>query len=382
MSRAPRQPQRAEAIGSLLRPKRLIAAARTVYEPGHLAVYDEERGKDWSELNRVADEEIRRVVKRQIDAGVDVITDGEFRRLHFITSFHNAVAGFSSGPGRIFRNDAGQEVRVTEGHVVSGRLRKIDSTLAREASFMKSVTDFPFKVTLPAASWFAAPHTFRQGITDQVYSSHEELLEDSIAIQRELIQEAIDAGARYIQFDFPLYPALVDADARADMERRGIDPDAVLEMALDADRRVVEGFPEDVTFGIHICRGNFRSRWTYAGALDPVAERLLDLPYDRFSIEWDDVEREGDFASLRFLPKGPVVILGIISSKVAALESEDDIVARIHEAVKLVPVEQLAVSTQCGFASVADGNELSEDDQWRKLELVASAADRVWGSSG
>lgn len=376
----PRPIARAENVGSLLRPPRLLEAAATVFEPGHLAVYGEERSKDWSEFDRVAKEEIRRVVKRQTEIGLDVVSDGEFGRLHFVTSFHNAVEGFSSGPGRKFRNAAGEEVQVAEGHIVSGRLKKIDSTLKREAEFLREITEHPFKVTLPAASWFAAPATYREGITDLVYSSHEELLDDSIAIQRELIGEAITAGARYIQLDFPIYTALADAGARADMTAQGIDVDHVLDLALDADRRVIDDFPDDVTFALHICRGNFKSRWTYEGALDPVAERVFSLPYDAFSVEWEDAAREGDFSSLRFLPKGPVVILGIVSSKVAALEKLDDVLARIEQATQFTALEQLAISTQCGFASVADGNELTEDEQWRKLELVAAAADRVWGS--
>lgn len=385
MSHQPRIPARAENVGSLLRPTRLKQAAATVFEPGHLAVYADERAKDWSHFEQVSAQEIERVVQRQIELGLDVVSDGEFGRLHFITSFHNAVEGFVSGPGRAFRNAAGDEVQVAEGHIVADRLRKVDSTLAREAALLHSLTDMPFKITLPAASWFAAPSAYRKGITDAVYGSHEQLLEDTIAIQRELIGEAIEAGARYIQLDFPLYPALVDSGARADMQAQGVDPERTFEMALDADRRVIEGFgavSSDVTFALHICRGNFRSHWTYEGSLDPVAERVFALPYDAFSVEWEDVGREGDFSSLRYLPAGPVMILGIISSKVPELERADDVAARIDEAAALVPLEQLALSTQCGFASVADGNELTEDDQWRKLELVASVAERVWGTTG
>jgi 5-methyltetrahydropteroyltriglutamate--homocysteine methyltransferase len=214
----PRLPARAEIVGSLLRPPRLLEAAARVYEPGHLVMYDEERERDRTELDRIAEEEIRRVVRRQVDAGLDVVSDGEFRRLHFISSFHNAVHGFRSAPGRRFHNDRGEEVQVAEGHVVAERLRRVDSTIAREAAFLREITGHPFKVTLPAGSWFAAPSAFRPGITDQVYESHEELLAD-----------AIDAGARYIQLDFPLYPALVDSGARADLEEQGAGLDRTLQ---------------------------------------------------------------------------------------------------------------------------------------------------------
>jgi 5-methyltetrahydropteroyltriglutamate--homocysteine methyltransferase len=377
---AARRPARAETVGSLLRPARLMEAAARVYDPGHLVLYDEERARDRSELDRVAEEEIRAAVERQVAAGLDVVSDGEFRRLHFISSFHNAVHGFQSAPGRRFHNDAGDEVQVAEGHVVCDRLRKVESTLAREASFLASITDHPFKVTLPAASWFAAPFVFKPGVTDRVYGSHEELLEDTVAIQRELIAEAIEAGARYVQLDFPLYPALVDSGAREQMAAQGADLDAVLERALAVDRRVVEGFPGDVTFALHICRGNFRSHWVYEGSLEPVAERVFgELPYDTFLVEWEDVARDGDYSSLRFLPAGRIAVMGLVSSKVATVERVDDVVARLEEATMYADVEQLAVSPQCGFASVADGNDLDADAQWRKLEVVAEAADRVWG---
>src|SRR4051812_43165194 len=148
---AARRPARAETVGSLLRPARLMEAAGRVYDPGHLVLYDEERARDRSELDRVAEEEIRRAVERHVAAGLDVVSDGEFRRLHFISSFHNAVQGFQSAPGRRFTNGAGDEVQVSEGHVVCDRLRKVESTLAREARFLASITDHPFKVTLPAA---------------------------------------------------------------------------------------------------------------------------------------------------------------------------------------------------------------------------------------
>jgi 5-methyltetrahydropteroyltriglutamate--homocysteine methyltransferase len=154
----------------------------------------------------------------------------------------------------------------------------------------------------------------------------------------------------------------------------------VLERALDVDRRVVEGFPADVTFALHICRGNFRSHWVYEGSLEPVAERVLnELPYDAFLIEWEDVARDGDYSSLRFLPAGRIAVMGLVSSKAAEVERVDDVVARLEEATMYADVEQLAVSPQCGFASVADGNELDTDAQWRKLEVVAAAAERVWG---
>jgi 5-methyltetrahydropteroyltriglutamate--homocysteine methyltransferase len=267
---------------------------------------------------------------------------------------------------------------------ICGRLRKVGNPLVRDTDRLRSITERPFKVTLPAASWFLPAAFFEQGVTDRFYDSHEELLEDTLAIQRELIAEAIGAGARYVQLDFPNYVQLIDAGAREHaIVRQGIDPGEFLDKALDLDRRVIEGFPADVTFGLHICRGNYRSMWIYQGSLEPVADRIFnELPYDVFLVEWDEPERAGDYSALRHLPPGPIVALGIVSSKHAPVESREQLVREIEQAARHADVGQLAISPQCGFASVSDGNELSADDQWRKLEVVARTAEEVWGPAG
>jgi 5-methyltetrahydropteroyltriglutamate--homocysteine methyltransferase len=376
-----RTPARAEVIGSLLRPARLRAALEEIYDPDHLMAYAEERSKDRSRLDRIADEEIRRVVQRQVDAGLDVVTDGEFRRLLYTNSLQDAIDGLEPGTrGRTFRTPTGEEFETAPNPVVADRLRKVASPLAREAEFLASVTSHPFKVSLPAGSWFLLPENFVPGVTDRIYASQEEMFEDMLAIQRELIAEAIEAGARYIQLDFPRYVHLLSDDGRAAIAASGEDPDRFLDRALDADRRVIEGFPADVRFGLHVCRGNLRSSWMFEGSLEPLAERIFnELPYDAFLVEWEDSSRDGDYAPLRFVPSGPTVVLGAVSSKFGALESDDEIVRALEEAAQHVDIGQLAISTQCGFASEAGGNLLTEDDQWRKLELVGRAAERVWG---
>ncbi len=378
--REARAPARAEVIGSLLRPRRLLDALAAVYPPDHMMAFAEDRARDRSELDAVADEEIRRVVGRQVDIGLDVVTDGEFRRLLFTNSLQDAVDGLEPGSkGRIFRTPGGQEFETPPIPVVSARLRKAVSPAAREAAFLAAITDHPFKVSLPAGSWFLLPENFVPGVTDRFYASAEELFEDMLAIQRELIADAIAAGARYVQLDFPRYVHLLNEDSRAAIRAAGADPDDFFERALDADRRVIEGFPGDVTFGLHICRGNFRSAWLHEGSLEPVAERLFnELPYDVFLVEWEDVSREGDYAPLRHVPEGPIVVLGAVSSKVPEVESEDDVVRALEAASRFVDLDRLAISTQCGFASDAQGNLLSEDDQWRKVDLVARVADRIW----
>jgi 5-methyltetrahydropteroyltriglutamate--homocysteine methyltransferase len=174
---------------------------------------------------------------------------------------------------------------------------------------------------------------------------------------------------------------LIDENPRTALRAAGIDPDDFLEHCLDVDRRAIEGFPDDVRFGLHICRGNMRSAWLFGGSLEPVAERVFnELPYDVFLVEWEDTQREGDYSPLRHVPSGPTVALGAVSSKHGTLESEDAVVRALEDASRHIGVDQLAISTQCGFASEAQGNLLTEDEQWRKLELVASVARRVWGS--
>lgn len=378
--RSPRRPPRAEVIGSLLRPRRLLDALSAVYAENHVMAYAEEREKDRSELWAIAEEEIARVVSRQIDAGLDVVTDGEFRRFLYTNSLQDAVEGLVPGEhGRVFRTAAGEDVETPPNPRVAGRLRKIDSPLAREAEYLRSITGHPFKVSLPAGSWFLLPENFRAGDTDRFYESPDELCAAMLAIQRELIADAIAAGARYIQLDFPRYVNLLSEGPREALRRDGVDPDEFLERALAADRDVIAGFPAEVRFGMHVCRGNWRSQWMFEGSLEPVAERLFQLPYDAFLLEWEDPRREGDYSPLRHLPPGPIAVLGAVSSKCSTLEDEDDVVRALDEASRYVDIDQLAISTQCGFASEAHGNLLTEDDQWRKLELVARVAERVWG---
>jgi 5-methyltetrahydropteroyltriglutamate--homocysteine methyltransferase len=356
---AVRSPARAEVVGSLLRPQALL---------------------DGTATPAIVDDEVRAAVTRQIDLGLDVVTDGEFGRPAFTHSFYDAIEGIEPSPVPVrFRNAAGESVVYTGVPRISGRLRKVDSPLAREVDRLRAITDHPFKVSLPAASWFLPSAFFDQ---DGAYDSHDELLEDTLAIQRELIAEAIGAGARYVQLDFPSYVQLVDAGARKyAIERQGIDPDAFLAKALELDRRVIEGFPADVTFAMHICRGNFRSMWIYEGSLEPVAEAIFtELPYDVFLVEWDDPDRAGDYSALRHLPAGgPVAVLGLVSTKDGQVETRDALLREIERACAHADVGQLAISPQCGFASVAEGNALSAQAQWAKLEVVARVADEVWG---
>jgi 5-methyltetrahydropteroyltriglutamate--homocysteine methyltransferase len=377
---AVRTPARAEVVGSLLRPPALKDAVESYYEAGHSAVLAEERSKDPTRLHELEDDAIRAAVQRQIDLGLDVVTDGEFRRWMFLNSFYDAVEGFRTDNVVRFRNARGDEVPLSVHEIVE-RLRLVDSPAAREAAFMRDVTDgHPFKVTFPAPSIFGHPFSFKAGITSG-YESLEAFVEHAVEIERALIADAIAAGATYIQLDFPLYPYLVDPAWVARFEAQGHDVNALVETAIATDSAIVDGIPDDVTTALHICRGNFRSSWMCEGSLEPVAERVFgELPYDAFLVEWDDLGRDGGYEPVRHLRQGSTMVMGIVSTKTPDLEDEDEVLRRMEHAIAFAggDVDRLAISPQCGFASVMVGNEIDEDAQWRKLDLVARVADRLW----
>jgi 5-methyltetrahydropteroyltriglutamate--homocysteine methyltransferase len=333
-------------------------------------------------LHAAEDEAIAGVVARQVDLGLDVITDGEFRRAAYSNSFYDAVDGLAPNPEPMrFRADDGSSVEYAAPPIVVTRLRKVASPAAAEAKYLSGLTSAPFKVTLPAGSRWCLPYAYRPDAAHG-YATHRELIEDALAIQRQLMDDAVAAGCQYIQLDFPVYPMLVDRGWREEMEARGVDLDELLEVALWADAKAIEGLPAGVRTGLHICRGNHRSRWLFQGSLEAVAERMFgELPYDGFLVEWDDLERQGGYEAIRHIPEGRIAVMGLISSKSAALEREDDVLARLDEAARHLDESQLAISTQCGFASTWHGNEIDEDAQWRKLELVARVAERVWGDA-
>jgi 5-methyltetrahydropteroyltriglutamate--homocysteine methyltransferase len=372
----PRRPARAEVVGSLLRPQALRSAIEAFYEAGHSAVHVEEREKDRTALRELEDEAIRDAVRRQIDLGLDVVTDGEFRRWMFLNSFYDAVDGVRTGKAVTFRNDRGERAELNV-HEIVGRLRAVDSPAAREATFLSEATGgHPFKVTFPAASIFCHPFTTLMG----GYGSLEEFVAHAIEIERALVADAIAAGVRYVQFDFPLYPYLVDPAWIARFEEQGHGLRALVDAAVAADLAVLDGIPDDVTTALHICRGNYRSSWMCEGSLAPVAERVFgELPYDAFLVEWDDLGRDGGFEPVRFLRQGSLMVMGLVSTKTPVLEDEDDLVRRMVEAAAYAGgMDRLAISPQCGFASVMVGNQIDEDVQWRKLQLVVGVADRLW----
>ena len=365
-------------MGSLLRPLALRKGIAEFYERGHSAIQAEEREKDRTALRELEDEAIRTAVERQIDLGLDVVTDGEFRRWMFLNSFYDAVSGVRTGKTVTFRNARYEEVELAV-HEIIEPLKQIDSPAAREAAFMTDVTGgYPFKVTLPAPSIFLHPFTTMTG----GYESVEDFAEEAIGIERQLVRDVLSvAPAVRMQFDFPLYPYLVDPAWVERFEARGHHVAALVDVAVAADTAVLECIPDDVTVALHICRGNYRSSWMCEGSLEPVAERVFgELPYDAFLVEWDDLGRDGGFEPVRFLRKGSTMVMGVVSTKTSELEDEDELIQRMERAASLAGgMDRLAISPQCGFASVMVGNEIDEDTQWRKLELVARVAARIWG---
>jgi methionine synthase II (cobalamin-independent) len=373
-----RRPARAQVVGSLLRPRALREAIDGFYERGHSAILHEEREKDRSTLRELEDAAIREAVRKQMDVGLDVITDGEFRRWMFLNSFYDAVSGVRTGKTVTFHNARGEGVELAVQEIVEP-LKQVASPAAREAAFLSEVTEgYPFKVSLPAASLFLHPFTTVNG----AYESVEEFADAAIRIERQLVHDILSSVAdTQLQFDFPLYPYLVDPSWVERFEAKGHRVADLVEAAIAADTAVLEGIPDNVTVALHICRGNYRSSWMCEGSLEPIAEQVFgELPYDAFLVEWDDLGRDGGFEPVRFLRKGSTMVMGIVSTKTPVLEDEDELVRKMERAASLAgSMDRLAISPQCGFASVMVGNEIDEDAQWRKLGLVARVADRLWG---
>jgi 5-methyltetrahydropteroyltriglutamate--homocysteine methyltransferase len=258
------------------------------------------------------------------------------------------------------------------------RLQTRGRLTAEEVQFLRQHAPGPIEITLPSA-YTCCDLNWREGVTDRVYRDRLELGMDCARILRDEVRALLADGVQYIQIDAPTYGFYVDEEARDRMRHNGLDPDRALDEAIACDNAVIEGMPrEGVTFGFHICRGNSASRWYARGGYGPIAEKVFgQVACDTFLLEYDS-DRAGGFAPLRFIPPGKMVVLGLVTTKEPDLEPADDLLRRIDEAAAFLPLERLAVSTQCGFASVAGGNHLTVDDERRKLERVVEVADRVW----
>ena len=362
-------PLRAEQVGSLLRPADLLAA-RAAFADGRL---------DRAALRRKEDDAIRAAVTRQRDVGLDVLADGEMRRYSWLTGMADAVDGFLSDSVLLEWHGPGGGREQTTAKIVGGTLHKREKLTANEVPLMKSIAGgTPYKITIPAPSNFV-PTGFKPGVTDTFYRNRDALLAALVAIVRDEIEWLIAQGVPYIQLDAPFYSHYLDPSHRKAMQMSGTDPDAEFEAAVAGDNATFAGLERPgVTIAVHICRGNSRSRWYTEGGYDAIAEKLFArLDVDRFLLEYD-TERSGTFEPLRLVPRGKDVVLGLITTKEPTIERADDVRRRIDEAARYMPLEHLALSPQCGFASIAAGNLLSMDDQWKKLALVAEVARKTW----
>ena len=371
---------RIDLVGSLLRPENLKAA---------FAKFAAGESSE-AELKTTQDDAIRAVVAKQLERDLPIIVDGEFRRTSFMESFA-VVAGVEEWQSGVktyhqilAREDTaesvshkGQDTILLNRKRVTERLRLVRNSLLADFRFTQSLTDRPVKVTLISADRIA--QCYDSEASRAVYPSVEEFLKDVVSVERRMVMELAQAGCRYVGIDGPGYTAYVDPDSLAAMRSRGEDPQANLSRSIAADNEIIADFP-GVIFGVHICRGNRQSMWHREGHYDAIAETLFNgLKHQRFLLEYD-TERAGGFEPLRFVPKGKIAVLGLITTKVARIETVDELRRRIDEAARYLPLEQLAISPQCGFASSLRGNLLTEDEQFRKLDVMLETAAKVWGT--
>jgi 5-methyltetrahydropteroyltriglutamate--homocysteine methyltransferase len=353
----------------LLRPPEVLAARSA----------QAERRLSADALREVEDRAIRAALELQRQVGLDIFTDGELRRGSFLSDVADAVEGFVPDKITMDWHGPGGGEEASAAQVVGGRLRARQRLTAHEIAFLKEHAPGPFKITIPAPSNFPDV-SFKPGLSDRFYASRSGMLHELTEIIHQEVLAAVADGVPYIQLDAPRYTSYVDERIRERLRSRGIDPDRALDEAVAADNAALAGADrEGVMLAIHLCRGNSRSRWMAEGGYDPIAEKLFtSLAVDVFLLEYD-TDRAGGFEPLRFVPAGKTVVLGLVSTKEPGLETQDDLLRRIDEAARYVPPDQLALSPQCGFASVAAGNLISADDQRRKLELVVATARRAWG---
>lgn len=362
-----RPPFRSDHIGSLLRPQQLRQAFRR-HAAGEITE---------AEYEAVQDRCIRDVVAMQESLGLGVVTDGEFRRGSYWGRFVERVEGFEIRPALFkFRDDHGHEVDFTAPYA-TGKIRRVQPLALDEFVFLSEVTNVCAKVTLPAPSTmhfyrcadFAAP---------AAYPDMELFFTDLAEAFRQEIGALAQAGCRYIQIDEVAVALLCDPAIRAQVEQAGSEPDRLVDLYIDSINQAVAGCSSNVVIGVHMCRGNFKGHYLAAGGYESVAERFFaNTNVNHFLLEYD-TPRAGDFAPLRFVPKNKGVVLGLVSSKVPALEDIEDLRTRVHDAVQYIDLERLAISPQCGFASTVAGNPLTPDDEKAKLGLVVRAATAIW----
>jgi 5-methyltetrahydropteroyltriglutamate--homocysteine methyltransferase len=364
-------PFRADHVGSFLRPRALIEA-RARFRDGAI---------DATELRGVEDAAIRDVVRFQEDLGLKGITDGEYRRTYFHTDFLLQLDGVEEAGGTQvkFHQHGGKELDYAPPVMkVTGRIAHARDIQRADFEFLASCTTRTPKVTIPSPTMLH----FRGGrdaIDATAYPDLEQFYSDLSAAYRAEIASLAEAGCRYLQLDDTNLAYLCDETQRENARKRGMDPDELPRLYARIINEAIRDRPADMVACVHLCRGNFRSSWAAEGGYEPVAEVLFnDLAVDGYFLEYDD-PRSGDFAPLRHLPKGKTVVLGLVTTKLGELESADSVKARIDEAARYAPLDQLALSPQCGFSSTVHGNDIAVEQQAAKLRLVVEVARDVWG---
>ena len=362
---------RTDVVGSLLRPPALLEA-RERFEAGELTR---------AEFKRAEDHAVDEVLKLQEDAGLEVVTDGEMRRLSFQSQLPAAVDGFGEWDidaflwGEWHSDELGDMTVERPPIAVVGPLRRRRSLSGEELAYARSRTDRVLKVTLPSPSLFA--NFYDPERSRDAYATLEEFLGAVAEIMREEVEELVELGATYIQLDAPQYPLLVDPGYRVFYASRGWPADRWLELGLELDNAVIGRHP-GVTFGFHLCRGNQASRWLVSGGYDWLAERIFPrVRAERLLLEYDD-ERSGGFGPLAAVPDDKMIVLGLVTTKTGRRETVEELVARIRQASEVVGLERLALSPQCGFATSVLGNALTVEDEKAKLRTIAETAAAVW----
>jgi 5-methyltetrahydropteroyltriglutamate--homocysteine methyltransferase len=361
-------PFRADHVGSLLRSAKL-KDARARHERGEINA---------EQLKAVADQEIESLIKKQEAVGLRSITDGESRRRSWQIDFLERLPGIESYPGE--RKFQFQGVRSPQVLIrVTEKLGRFDGhPMIEHFRFLASRTKATPKMTIPSPSAVHFRHG-REGVPESIYPDMDEFYRDLGMTYRKAVRAFADAGCRYLQLDEVNLTYLCDPKQRQIVIDRGDDPDALPAAYAGMINAAMSDVPSDMTITMHLCRGNFRSTFIASGSYEPVAELLFNsINVHGYFMEFD-TERAGGFEPLRFVPKGKMVVLGLVTSKSGTLESKDVIKRRIDQAAKFVPLEQLCLSPQCGFASSEEGNILTEEEQWKKLELVVQTAEEVWG---
>ena len=361
-------PFRADTVGSFLRPA-AIKNAREQYAAGQI---------DKTQLTRIEDEAIRDVVSKQIANGLQVVTDGEFRRAWWHFDFFGGLEGVE-----LFEAEQGIQFNgvQTKAHGVRvvGKLGFRDHPMLEHFRFLQSVAgDAVPKMTIPSPSVLH----FRGGrkvIDENVYPDLADYFDDLADTYKTAIKAFYDAGCRYLQLDDTVWAYLCSEDQKRQIRERGDDPEQLAQTYARVLNKALEGKPADLTVGLHVCRGNFRSTWISEGGYEPVAEILFGgVNIDAFFLEYDN-ERAGGFEPLRFIRPGhQKVVLGLVTTKNGELEDPAQVKARLQEAAKFVSLDQICLSPQCGFASTEEGNSLSEEQQWAKIRLVVDIAGQVW----